>query len=161
MQGHGGNYEDQLTQLDADVEHQQRDRNRVLRQSDFGQRTCEAEAVEQAETERDDPGRPRREPGLAAQPVHDLRCDEHDAQRDHRFDRWTGHVHPAQRRRYQRDAVCHGESGDGREDSLAPAHDQQQREHEQQMIDAAEDVFDPEHEVRPGDFRCAGRALAR
>ena len=41
--------EDQLTQLDADVERQQGDRNRLLRQADFGQRAGEPEAVQQAE----------------------------------------------------------------------------------------------------------------
>ena len=64
----------------------------------------------------------------------------------------AGHMHPAERRRGERDAVRHGERGDRRDDAAAAAHDQQQREHEQQVIDAAEDVLDPEHEIRPGDL---------
>ena len=137
---------------------QQRDRDRLLRQTDLGQRAGEAEAVQQAEAERDHPRRARGQARLAAQAVHDLGGDEHDAERDHRLDRRPGHVHPAERRRDERDAVRDGECGDRGDDALAAAHDQQQRQHEQQVIDAAEDVLDAEHEIRPGDLAGAGRA---
>ncbi len=56
-------------------------------------------------------------------------------------------MHPAQRRGDERDAVRDGERGDGEEDSFAAADDQQQRQHEQQVIHAAEDVLDAEHQV--------------
>jgi|APFre7841882724_1041349.scaffolds.fasta_scaffold26714_3 hypothetical protein len=46
--------------------------------------------------------------------MHDLRGDEHDRECDRGLDRRTGHVHPAQRRREEREAVRDRECGDGR-----------------------------------------------
>ena len=34
-------------------------------------------------------------------------------------------------------------------------HDQQQRQHEQQLVDSAEDVPDTQHQVAPRDLSCA------
>src|SRR5690606_17528868 len=48
-----GRDEQELTELDADVEEQQRDRHRVLRQADLGERAGEAETVQEPERERD------------------------------------------------------------------------------------------------------------
>ena len=68
-----------------------------------------------------------------------------------------GHVHPAHRRSDQGDAVRDRERGDRGDDALAAAHDQQQCQHEQQVVDAAEDVFDAEDQIGPGDLAGAGR----
>ena len=72
---------------------------------------------------------------------------EDDAQRNHGFDRRARHMHPAHRRRDQRHAVRGRERGDRDQYASAAAHDQQQRKYEQQMIDAAEDVFDSQDQV--------------
>ena len=47
--------EDELPDLDAEIEEQQRGRDRVMRQSDFGERSGKAEAVQEAEAEGDEP----------------------------------------------------------------------------------------------------------
>ena len=149
--------EDQLADLDTDVEHEQRGRNGGLRQADLLQRAGEAEAVQQAETEGDDPGRARGQAGPAVQAVQDLHRDEGDRQRDDGLDRRAGHLHPAERGGDQRDAVGDREGRDRRQDAFAAAHDQQQGQHEQQVVDAAEDVLDAEHQVAPGHFAAAHR----
>ena len=58
--------EDELAELDADVEQQQRQRDLGLRQPHRRQPAREAEAVQQPERERDDPGVADREARLAA-----------------------------------------------------------------------------------------------
>ena len=49
--------EAELTEFDADVEEEQRERDGVLRETDFAQRAGEAESVQQAEYEGNDPWR--------------------------------------------------------------------------------------------------------
>ena len=55
----------------------------------------------------------------------------------------------------QRDAVGDREGRDRGQDASPAVDDQQQGQHEQQVVDAAEDVLDAEHEVAPGDFAAA------
>ena len=62
-------HEQQLPGLDADVEEKQRERDGVAGQADLVQCSREAEAVEQAEDEGDDPGRARRDAFLPSLPV--------------------------------------------------------------------------------------------
>ena len=90
--------EQELACLDAQVEEQQRDRDVALRQPDLAQGAGEAEAVQQPERERHDPGHPRARPDPPVTRVHDLGGDEHDAERDHRLDRLRRHVDEAERR---------------------------------------------------------------
>ena len=63
--GEHGSDEEQLADLDADVKEQQRDRDRCLRQTDLRQRSSEAEAMQQAEGEGDNPWIPFRQPRLS------------------------------------------------------------------------------------------------
>jgi hypothetical protein len=93
--------------------------------------------------------------------VHDLRGDEDDTQGNHRFDRWTRHVYPAQRGGCKRDAMGNRERRDGEEDSLAIANDQQQCQHEQQMVDTTENVFYTEHQIGPGHLARTRRCFHR
>ena len=72
---------------DSDVEEQQRQRNRILRQADLGQRARETQPVQQPERERHDPRIALRESGPALPAVHDLGRDEDDAECDQRLDR--------------------------------------------------------------------------
>jgi len=55
MHGQYAGDEQQLSDLDADVEHQQRDRDRLLRQTDLRQRARKPKAMQQPEREGDDP----------------------------------------------------------------------------------------------------------
>ena len=66
------------------------------RQHSYGlrERTGEAKAVQQAETECYDPRRARRQPRAAAKPMHYLGGHKDDAQRNGRLQRGTGHMHP-------------------------------------------------------------------
>ena len=75
-QRHHGRHEGELPELDAKVEEQQRQRDRVLRQPDLRERAGEAEAVQQTEGEGHDPGQPRGQARPPAPRVHDLGRDE-------------------------------------------------------------------------------------
>jgi len=55
--------------------------------------------------------------------------------------------------------VREGEGRDGGENARVAAHDQQQREHKQQMIDATQNMFDSEPQVRPSHLAHAGWRL--
>ena len=70
---HAGDKE-QLANLDADIEAQQRGGNRRPWQAHFSQRTGETEPVQQAEGECDDPRVSFGEARMAASAVNVLRC---------------------------------------------------------------------------------------
>ena len=107
----GGDDDEQLPDLDADVEREQRPAQRPRRQVHLAQHVGEAEAVDQAEDERD-PG-----PDVAALPDQEVvDADVDDAERDRRLDDAGGRTDEAERRQRQRDAVRERE----------PGHDQQQ-----------------------------------
>jgi len=61
-----GNHEAELSQLENAVEREKGQRYVAIRNSDSSKRPCKAEAMQQAETERDDeaPGRKRFNPAL-------------------------------------------------------------------------------------------------
>ncbi len=65
-------------------------------------------------------------------------------------------VDVAERRQSKRDAVRDSESSDGLDQLPAAAGDDNQREHEQEMVNARQDVLDAEHGIRAGD---ANRSL--
>ena len=90
--------------------------------------------------------------------VQDLGGDEHDRQRDGRLDRRRGNMHDLQRRQRQTDRVGNRERRDGDDQPPAVAHDHDQRQHEQQVIEAGQYVADAEHRVGADDFERA-RAL--
>ena len=71
--------------------------------------------------------------------------------RDRRFDRRRRHVDEAESGGGERDAVRDGESGDRQDELPRIRCDQDQREHEEKMIDAEQDVLDAEREVGGGD----------
>src|SRR5262249_50853481 len=75
-------HEGKLPELGANVEEQQRERQRRLWNPQRGQRGREAEPVQQPEGERHDPRTARGESDLAALQLHDLDADEDDAERD-------------------------------------------------------------------------------
>src|SRR5262245_46339315 len=93
-----GGDESEPPELGADVEREQRERNVAGRQPDLGQRAREAEPVQQAETERDDPGPALRQAALAAPNPHDLAREEQDRQRDRRLDRRAWHMNDTEGR---------------------------------------------------------------
>ena len=70
--------EQQLAELNADVEKQQREWYASFGQTDLAQRARKSETVEQAERERDDPRRPRRKARSPVSRADDLDCDEGD-----------------------------------------------------------------------------------
>ena len=98
-------------------------------------------------------------PGLPACAVNDFRRNENDGQRDHGFDRRTRHADQSQRRRGERDAVRDGEGRNRRHHAPGAFDDQQQRQHEQQVIDPEQDVLHAEHEIGPRNFPCPGGSL--
>ena len=88
-----------------------------------------------------------RESGPSLPAMHDLGRDEDDAQCDQRFDGWTRHVQHAERCQRERNAVRDRECRDGCDQASRTIDDQQQGEHEQQVIEAEQDVADAEHGV--------------
>ena len=141
--------EQQLARLDPDVEEQQRQRYGLRRQADLGQCAREAEAVQQPEGERDDPRPALRQSRSPLPCVRDLAGDEDDAQRDDRLDGCLRYVHEAQRRGTQRQAVCHGERRNRPHETPSAVDQNQQSEHEQQVVDSEQDVLDPQTRVGP------------
>ena len=111
-------------------------------QADRGQRAGEAEPVQQAERERDHPRPLRRQAWPAAPRVQDLRGEQQDAERDRGFDGRPGHVNNAERGERERDRVRDREGRDRPHEHARAAHDQHQREDEQQMVVAEQDVLD-------------------
>ena len=71
-----------------------------------------------------------------------FRGNKDDTQCDYRFDRWPGNRNPSQRGRDERNTVRNSEGGNRYDDSPEAANNEQQREYKQQMIEAAEYVFD-------------------
>ena len=79
--------------------------------------------------------------------MHDLARDKDNAERDRRLDWFGRNMNESQSSCRECNAVSNSESGDG-SDELAPSlHENKQRQHEQQMIDAEKNVLDAEHEV--------------
>src|SRR5262245_16936991 len=145
--GEDGADEYQLTDLHADIEAEQRERNVALRQADVDQRAGEAEAVQQAESKGDDPWPPRSHAWLAAPPPNDLTSKQDDAQRDRGLDRGPRYVHDPEGRQAQGDRMSERERGDGPHEDPPVAHDQDQSENEQQMVEAEQNVLDAVRQI--------------
>src|SRR5688572_19075131 len=146
--GQHGPDEHQLANLYTDIEEQQRNRDRRLRQADFRERTGETESVHQSERERHNPRPACGDPGPATVHLDDLARDKENAQRDARLDRWLRDVHPAEGCRRQRQAVGRGKRRH-RDDDSAPASDEDQHpEDVQQVVEPGQDVLDAENGVR-------------
>ena len=85
----------------------------------------------------------------------ELGGEEQNAERDDRLDgRRLARVE-AERRGAERDAVSDRERRDGCDEAANALHDQEQRQNEQQVIEAEQDVLDAEHEVRAHDLERA------
>jgi hypothetical protein len=142
--------------FDAQVEAQQRQHQRVLRQAQVGQHAGKAEAVDQPEAEGHDPA-----PAVEQTAT---RCSAPPAPRKRRWPIPPGATAapPAQRGQRQRDGVRHGEGGDdaqhvpegpartgatgchagGVRTAARPHRRQQQRQQEQDVVEADPDVPD-------------------
>ena len=127
-----------------------RDRDRRFSEEDVDslhdlvQRARESEPVQQPDSERYQPRPALRPARVARARAHDFAGYEHDAQRNDRFHRWGRNTDPAEGRRAQRDTVRHRERGDGGDDAPGSFHQQEERGHEQQVIDTAPNVLDAE-----------------
>ncbi len=133
-----------------------------LRQADRGEAAREAEAVQQPERERDDPGMADREARLAAPRADDLRPEEQDRQRDRGVERRRRHAARSRAWRSASVMLCATVNAVIVFTSIQRrAHDQQQAEHEQQVIDAEQDVLDAlrEEDARGGQRAARGRDL--
>ena len=99
--------------------------------------------------------------GLASATARDLASEQQNTERNGRLHRRTRHVHDAERRQRERDRVRQREGGDRRDQHPQVRHDEDQREHEQQMVVAEQDVLDAVHEVgaRNGERPRAGGDL--
>jgi hypothetical protein len=148
----GGADRQQLAGLDTQVEGQQGHPEVVLGQADFLQGAGKAQAMDQPEQE----GHQRRP--AARQGVALAQCftgHQHDRQRNAGLHRRWAQGQQAQRTAGQRQAVRGGEGGDGEHQMPTKAHQEQQADHEQQVVDSAEDVFHTQHGIGPGQLAAA------
>ncbi len=145
--------------LDAQAEEQQRGRNMSGRQSGFAQSAGKTEAVHQPEGERHEPRCARGDAFETAVHANNLRRDKDNAQRDDGLDGRLRHMDQAERRGRERQAVRDREGGDGLHQPPAAARDDEQREDEQQMVDARQDVLDAEHSISAGDLQRTRRGF--
>src|ERR1700737_48904 len=104
--------------------------------------------MEQAEGERDEPRIARRDAFVTLPGARELDGDEDDAERDKRLDHRRAHVDITESGSRQRYAVREREGRDGLDESQTATHQQQQPEHEAQVVETGEDVFDPESQIR-------------
>ena len=132
------------------------------RQADLAQRAGKAEPVQQAERERHDPRRsaPSGPPGPAAcarSRPRRTRCSRRSPPRPAR----TARARMPSVASAERDAVRDRERGHRLHQPPRPARDDEQRQHEQQMIDAEQDVLDAELEIdaRPPTSRSGGGGI--
>ena len=82
-------------------------------------------------------------------PLQDLQSYEHDRKRDRRLDQGARDMDDAKGRQRQGDRVGHREGGDRLQQALEAAHEHDQRQHEQQMVEAGEDVLDSQQRIGP------------
>lgn len=145
---HGGD-DRHLAELDADVEGEQRRQHTgALPHSQLHQHAGEAEAVNQAEREgqRDRLRRPNPGSEIACRHVYDRR-------RDGRLDDGRWKIRETEHRRRQGQRVSDGECRDQAHDDGRRARGQQQREQEQKVIVARDDVLDAENHHRADSGR--------
>ena len=83
----------------------------------------------------------------ASRRIHDLHRDERDAERDRSLDRRAGDIQKAERRSGQRDAVRDSEGRDSEGDALPAPHKNDERQDEEQMVDAEKNVLDAKPEI--------------
>ena len=135
-------HECQLPDLDPDVEAQERERQFGARQTRARQSAREPEAVQQSEGKRHHPRVADGEARLPAPDAHDLRTQEQNAQGNRGVERRHRDAGVAERRERERDAVGEGEGAHRLHQHPAVLDDQQQTQHEQQMIGTKQDVPD-------------------
>ncbi len=138
----------QLAELDADVEREERRQQvRPGELQRLPEREREAEAVHQAEAERHQPATLRVLDGdVLERHVHDRRGDQRfDERREP--ERARGHVVG---RGDERNRVRDGERRNHRDQPAKPAERDDQAEEKQQMVGAAQDMFEPHLHEPPG-----------
>src|SRR5437667_1536298 len=108
------------------------------------------------ESERDGRRPWNHERSFAAQPDV-LDGDERDREADERLDRRTIGMNPAEHRDAERQAVTDGEPRHQAGDAAEPPAEEQQGDQEGEVIGAAEDVLDPEPDVRADGRGSGGR----
>src|SRR5215813_4625299 len=142
----------QLAGLDAEIKPDQSRHQPAGRQTDFGQRAGEAEAMHQAEQE-------AHQPAPRYRPLHGevLEGNVSDRQGDHRLDQLRRQGGDAEHRQRQGQAMRHREGGDERGQRQPPASRQNQGDDEQHMIEAGEDVLDADEKI--GRERIPRRAV--
>ena len=136
----------QLADFHAGVEREQRPAERPRRQIHLAQHVREAEAMDEAERERN--------PGADVAAVADQQvvgADVDDAQRDGRLDQARRRADEVERGQRQRDAVRHGERRHDDDELPGRAAEQQQADEEQQVIRSDEDVTDAGRQEPPHD----------
>ena len=110
--------------------------------------------MHQSEPERDEPRLALAERFTAPAAIDRFSAEQGDTHCDDDLNGRSGQCDAAQRGGGERDGMSKGEGGDGGE-QLAWANQQDQAEHEQEMIIAKDDVLDSNPEI--GRCRRAGR----
>src|SRR5207248_11162034 len=148
-------HDQDLAQLHADVETQERPRERSVRQSELAEHAGEAESVDEPERERDS-----RAPVAAARTrAKILEADVDDAERDQGLDDAPRDPDHAQDGERERDAVRQREGRGYLYDALQGSPEQQQPDDEEDVIGTDEDMVDPGADERGENRRDSFRTL--
>ena len=137
----------ELPRFDADVEAGERERDLAGRNAERVERAGEAEAVQQAERERQRERPPHDAAGVAALgAARELEREPDERRGDRHLDAERGHAHDAEARERQRRAVA-GREGGHRRDEAAPAQQRDEAGEEEQMVEPAEEMAGAEPHV--------------
>ena len=129
----------------------------LLGQADVLERARKSQTMYQPEQERHQ-RRPTPRQGLAI--VQGFGRDQHDGQGNAGLHRRRTQDQPAQGAGRQRQAVSQRKRGDGADQATAKAHQKQQADHEQQVVDAGQDVLHAQPAIGARHFGAA-TAVAR
>src|SRR5687767_8672136 len=116
-----------------------------FRQARLAEGPSETEAVEKPEAECRDPWRPRRDTFASLITMHDLHGDKDDGEGNRRLDGGLRHMDETQRRQCESNRMGNREGGYRLDEQPSAAAQDEERQDEQQMIDAEQDMLDAEH----------------
>jgi hypothetical protein len=132
----------QLAQLDADVEPEQRPAQRRLRQPELAQDGREPEAVDEPEDAGQDGPEVAAAGRILAAGQQVVHADQHHAERDRRLDERRRRGDDAEGGERQRHAVADGEGCDDQAEAAERSAEEQQADHEEDVVRADRDVVD-------------------
>src|SRR5882724_8173399 len=113
----------------------------TFRQTDSPQCTRKSQSVNKPEQKCDQRRPAARESALTMQ---GFGRDQNDGERDRGLDRWRAQREPAQGAERQSEAVSRCKGGNRQQEPSVEPHQEEDREHKQQVIESGQNVLDSE-----------------